>query len=66
MGIPRRWGRIGLVLLVAALLVHAAVVLFGHLRADNPGDLDDSAGLVFDGPSKCHSARTRVLFGQWR
>ncbi|MBP7830790.1 MAG: glycosyltransferase family 39 protein [Kiritimatiellae bacterium] len=55
-----------MVVLVGGLLAHAAWVLVGHLRADNPGNLDDSAGLVFDAPSKCHNARTRVLFGAWR
>lgn len=61
-----RWARIALAFLLIALLAHAAWVLFGHLCADNPGNLDDSAGLVFDAPSKCHNARTRILFGQWR
>lgn len=53
-------------LLYAALLLSAAWLLLYDLRADSPGDIDQSAGMVFDPPSKCQTARNRVLYGEWR
>lgn len=50
----------------ALFLMAAILLLFADLRADAPGDIDHSAGLVFDPPSKCQTARNRVLYGEWR
>jgi len=50
---------------IAFLLTIALVFMLGHLNSDPPLKLSDSQGLNFDPPSKCHSARNRVLFGKW-
>lgn len=61
---PASLSRSGLLLLAALLIAHT-LALSWHLEADLPGDLDQSAGLIFDPPSKCHNARNQVLHGTW-
>ncbi len=50
---------------IALVLALQAGHLFRHPAADLPARLDGSAGLVFDGPSKCHNARNHALWGEW-
>lgn len=50
---------------VALVLALLAGTLVRHLAADLPTQLDGSAGLIFDGPSKCHNARNHALWGEW-
>jgi len=49
----------GLLALLAALLLSV------HLAADAREGDEDSAGLHFDPPSKCHNARNLMLYDQW-
>jgi len=49
-----------------ALAAGMFFLLLADLGCDPPGEMDGSAGMVFDPPSKCQAARNRILYGVWR